>query len=141
MLSHPLDERFRRYGYEDVLYGKHLSLSGIPIFHIDNPLGFSRFEPNERFMTKTEESLETLEEFREELKDHSRMLQMAQRLTALHLRPLLRCLFRMFGKSMRRQLTGHHPSLLIFNLYRLGYLLSLPAQESTCEVNICSVLP
>ncbi len=128
MLSHPLDERFRRYGYEDVLYGKHLSLSSIPIFHIDNPLGFCRFEPNERFMTKTEESLETLEEFREELKDHSRMLQMAQRLTSLHLRPLLSRLFHLFHPTMRRHLTGHHPSLLLFNLYRLGYILSRPTK-------------
>lgn len=129
MLAHPLDERFRRYGYEDVLYGKHLQLSGIPIHHIDNPLGFCRFESNERFMTKTEEGLQTLGELRDELRDQSKMLQMAQRLTALHLRPLLNCLFRAFGKSMRRHLTGHHPSLLIFNLYRLGYLLSPPTTQ------------
>ena len=129
MCAHPLDERFRRYGYEDVLYGKHLQLSGIPIHHIDNPLGFCRFESNERFMTKTEEGLQPLGELRDELRDQSKMLQMAQRLTALHLRPLLNCLFRAFGKSMRRHLTGHHPSLLIFNLYRLGYLLSPPTTQ------------
>ena len=129
MRSHPLDERFRRYGYEDVLYGKHLLLSGIPIFHIDNPLGFCRFESNERFMTKTEEGLQTLYEFREELRDNSRMLQMAQKVTNLHLRPLLKCLYRTFRKPMRKHLTGHHPSLLVFNLYRLGYILSLPVSQ------------
>ena len=46
MLQHPFDERFRHYGYEDVLFGKQLQQHAIPIHHMDNPLSFERFEPN-----------------------------------------------------------------------------------------------
>ena len=43
ILQHPFDERFRHYGYEDVLLGKTLRQHQIPITHIDNPLGFQAF--------------------------------------------------------------------------------------------------
>ena len=39
MLQYPFDERFRHYGYEDVLLGKTLQRHHIPMLHIDNPLG------------------------------------------------------------------------------------------------------
>ena len=40
MLAHPFDNRFRHYGYEDVLFGKEMEQQGIAIHHIDNPLSF-----------------------------------------------------------------------------------------------------
>lgn len=125
MLSHPLDERFRRYGYEDVLFGKTLQKAGIGITHIDNPLGFNRFESNERFMEKTEEGLETLSMFRDELSGYSRLLQLSERLDHLHLSWLIRGIHRLVGPSLRRQLTGNHPSVLGFKIYRLGYFLGI----------------
>ena len=124
MLSHPLDERFKHYGYEDVLFGKTLLQAGIPILHIDNPVGFCRFESNERFVSKTEESIQTLHNFNDELIEYSRLAQLADRLRSLHLQTPLRFLFRLLSKSMRQHLTGQHPTLPIFNLYKLCYLLS-----------------
>ena len=43
-LAHPFDNRFRRYGYEDVLWGKHLQEQHIDLLHIDNPMSFEIFE-------------------------------------------------------------------------------------------------
>ena len=60
MLQYPLDERFRYYGYEDVLFGKTLKENHINISHIDNPLGYNHFIGNMTFVAKTEESLHTL---------------------------------------------------------------------------------
>ena len=74
MRSHPFDERFRYYGYEDVLFGKTLKADGIKIKHIDNPLGFNTFEDNPSFIAKTEEGLRTLHTFRQELRGYSRLL-------------------------------------------------------------------
>ena len=125
MLAHPLDERFRRYGYEDVLFGKTLESAGVDIKHVDNPLGFNRFEPNERFMKKTEEGLQTLYSFREELTDYSRMLAVCRRLKALHLSWLFRGIHRLAGTRIRHLLTGNHPSVFWFKVYRLGYFLDL----------------
>ena len=45
MLECPFDERFRQYGYEDVLMGKQLRRQQITIAHIDNPAGFDTFGP------------------------------------------------------------------------------------------------
>ena len=124
MLAHPLDERFTRYGYEDVLFGKSLASAGIAIRHIDNPLGFDRFESNSRFMQKTDESIETLTRFADELRGYSRLLDFSDTIRRRHLHPLCSLAYRLTGKAIRRQLTGNHPSLLLFKVYKVLKIVS-----------------
>lgn len=124
-LSLPLDERFRRYGYEDVAWGKQLAEAGITISHIDNPVAFDRFETNESFIEKTEESLQSLHTFQDELFNYSRLLRTARQLRRWHLSPLCRLWFRLNGKRWRRRLCGTSPSLHLFNIYKLFFLLSV----------------
>ena len=123
MLDHPFDVRFRHYGYEDVIFGKQLQQNGIPILHIDNPIGFDHFESNVSFVGKTEEALRTLYHFRTELQGYSRMLTHVSRLAPIV--PLIRLFHRVCGRWERRHLIGSHPTLLVFRLYRLGYYISL----------------
>ena len=124
-LAHPLDTRFRRYGYEDVLMGKQLQEAGIAIEHIDNPVLFDRFDSNERFVEKTEEALQTLHDFREELTGYSRMLDVAGKLKRWGLvRPYL-FIYNRMKEKWRSNLCGRAPSLLQFKLYKVGYYLSL----------------
>ena len=125
MTTHLFDERFRHYGYEDVLLGKRLEQDGIPIQHIDNPLSFEVFETNTDFVSKTEEGLRTLYQFRNKLQGYSRLLTISSSTTVSLLRPLIRLCHRLFGNKMRQRLTGSHPSLFLFKLYKLGYFLSL----------------
>ncbi len=125
MLARPLDERFKKYGYEDVLFGKQLKKAGIEIFHIDNPLGFNRFESNQRFLEKTEEGLRTLYEFRNELNGYSRLLELSNRLQKWHMSGLVRCLYDCFHLSIKKNLQGEKPSLFLFKVYRLTYFFSL----------------
>ena len=120
MLEHPFDERFRNYGYEDVLFGKAMEQAAIPILHIDNPMSFEVFEENEHFVSKTEEGLRTLYQFRHELKGYSRLLDRVQNLSPTP----IRWWHKLFGAIERRNLTGKHPSLMVFNLYKIGYFLS-----------------
>lgn len=122
-LNNPFDERFRHYGYEDVLLGKQLQVAGIPVSHIDNPMSFEVFETNLQFVQKTEEGLRTLHQFQAELQGYSSLLSLANRLR--HLAPLVRLWHRLNNRWERRQLTGSHPSLTVFNLYRLGYFMTL----------------
>lgn len=121
--QHPFDERFRHYGYEDVLMGKMLQLSAVTIRHIDNPLSFEVFETNEHFLTKAEESLRTLHQFCDELQGYSGLLSLANRLRPVA--PIIRFWHTLNKKWERRLLTGPHPSLKLFQLYRLGYFMSL----------------
>jgi glycosyltransferase involved in cell wall biosynthesis len=121
ILQYPFDERFKHSGYEDVLFGKTLSLKGASILHINNPLVLDNFEDNNNYMQKCERNLRTLYQFQDELQGYSRLLDLANRLP----RPLVRYLHRHYRLWERRLLTGNHPSLLLFNLYRLGYFLSI----------------
>lgn len=129
MLQFPFDERFRRYGYEDVLQGKLFRQHGIAITHIDNPLGFDTFEGNEQFLRKTEEGLRTLHEFRQELRGYNNLLTLVNGIHVGMVRSLLRCLHRLFAPLERRNLVGHQPSLIIFKLYKLGYYLTLTEND------------
>ena len=125
ILSHPLDERFKHYGYEDVLLGKALLLAGIHILHIDNPVGFDHFESNGRFMEKTDEALSALHTFRAELQGYSRLLALTDRLGRWHLTPLISGLYRLTGKAIRRRLSGSSPTPTLFKVYKLLRMASL----------------
>ena len=125
ILQHPFDERFRHYGYEDVLLGKTLRQHQSPITHIDNPLGFHTFESNSDFIVKTEEGLRTLYQFRRDLRGYSRLLTFVSGIHISLILSLIRLWHRLFQKAERRNLCGSRPSLLVYKLYRLGYFLSL----------------
>lgn len=128
--AHPLDTRFRAYGYEDVFLGKELEHHGIKVLHIDAPLGFSQFETNAQFMAKTEEGLRTLCQFREELQGYSTLLYHVEKLRRLRLTSLVLFVFRQWRKRWRSNLQSAQPSLLRFKLYKLGYYLQLIADEA-----------
>ena len=128
--AHPLDTRFRAYGYEDVFLGKELEHHGIKVLHIDAPLGFSQFETNAQFMAKTEEGLRTLCRFREELQGYSTLLYHVEKLRRLRLTSLVLFVFRQWRKRWRSNLQSAQPSLLRFKLYKLGYYLQLIADEA-----------
>ena len=125
LLQWPFDERLRRYGYEDVLFGKMMEMQKVTINHIDNPLSFEVFESNTDFMGKTEEGLQTLCAFREELNGYSRLLEHANRIPRFP----VRLWHQLFAGLERRTLTGRHPSLAVFNLYKLGYLVTLLSKK------------
>lgn len=126
MLSHPFDDRFRYYGYEDVLFGKQLREANIAITHIDNPIGFCTFESNPDFISKTEEGLQTLYRFRDELRGYSRLITIVNGIHIPLVRSFIRLLFRIFGPLIRKNLCSPRPNIRLYNIYKLGYYLSLP---------------
>lgn len=125
MENHPFDERIRTYGYEDVLLGKQLQQSGTAILHIDNPVGLDKFESNKSFVAKAEESLRTLHTFSADLKGYSTLLDYADTLRRRNMLWAIRLWHKLFGSAERRQITGKHPSLRVFNMYKLGYYATL----------------
>lgn len=125
MLEHPFDNRFKAYGYEDVLFGKQMKAAGVDIEHIDNPMRIDTFETNEEFVAKSEEALRTLHDFRDELAGYSNMLNAIDRIRRFVPLPLIKAWHKAMGNMERRNLTGRHPDLTIFKIYKLGYYLSL----------------
>ncbi len=124
MEQFPFDERFRYYGYEDDIFGKIMQENHVPIEHIDNPIGFSRFESNEEFLRKTEEGLRTLFKFRDELTGCSQLLNIANRIEKWKLACMVRTFHHLFHRLEYRQLCSTSPSLFVFKLYKLGYFMT-----------------
>lgn len=125
MIQHPFDERFKRYGYEDVLFGKQLRNAGISILHIDNAVNIDDLEPNDVFVRKTEESLETLRCFSDDLRGYSRMITFAEGIHSGCVVRAIKLWHKLMGGLERRILCGKNPNLTIFKLYKLGYYLTL----------------
>ena len=123
MLAYPFDERFRHYGYEDVLLGKTLRQHHVAIRHIDNPMGFCTFEANETFVLKTEEGLRTLYEFRDDLRGYSRLLTFVAGIHIPLVKTMIRFVFRLTGQAVRRNLCSARPNLSLFKFYKIGYYL------------------
>ena len=124
-LEKPFTEKIKKYGYEDVLFGKSLKDRGVGILQIDNPIGFTKFEGNGEFVAKTEESLRTLMLFADDIKGYNSLLALYERLKNCRLLPLVQLWHRLFGGMERRNLTGCSPCLRLFNIYRLGYFVCL----------------
>ena len=124
MLEHPLDINYRGYGYEDVAYGKQLKDAEIKITHINNPVGFSKFENNCDFIAKTEESIRTLKAHRKELYGYSRIILFAEKLRKYHLGGAIDSLYRRSHNKWRKRLCEGKGSLLLLNLYKVGYYIN-----------------
>lgn len=121
----PFDERFTRSGYEDVLFGKMLKQQQVCVTHIDNPVMMTEFEENAAYVTKIERSMRTLYTFRDELQGYSRILTFDKGIHIGAIRGLIRLWHWVFGAMERRNLCGKRPCLKLFNIYRMGYYLSL----------------
>jgi len=119
ILEHPFNENITRYGYEDVLFGKTLCEAGHNIRFISNPVVLTSFEDNESFVKKTEEAMQTLHDFKTELDGYSAIPKLA------FLRPVLKPLYGVFGKLIRRNLVGQNPHVSLLQLYRVLYYCSL----------------
>lgn len=124
MLEHPLDTNYRGYGYEDVAYGKQLKDAGIKITHINNSVGFSKFESNCDFIAKTEESLRTLKAHQKELHDYSRIILFTERLRKYHMRGIINSLYKKSHNKWRKRLCEGKGSLLLLKLYKAGYYIN-----------------
>ena len=125
MVNCPFDERFKRSGYEDVLLGKKFRQQGVEVAHIENPLMMTNYEDNGDYVVKIERSLQTLYDFRHELRGYSRLLTLSDGIHLSVVRSAIVLVFRLCRPLMRRNLCGKHPSMTVFDLYRIGYYLTL----------------
>lgn len=121
----PYDESIIGYGYEDVMLGKCLQLAGIGVMHIDNPVAYTTFESNSRYLEKLEEALRTLHAAAPRLQGFSPLLAVINQMQRCRMLWLVRCWHRLFGGMERRWLSGRKPSLLVLKLYKLGYYATL----------------
>lgn len=128
MLYTPFNEQIKRYGYEDVLFGKELKSKNINILHIDNPVVFSTFESNVDFLRKTDEGITTLSEFDTLLGDYSRLVPIYEKLKRYHLQGFTKFVFQVTEPAIKRILTSRHPSLALFSFYKVGKYITMKSK-------------
>ncbi len=119
------DERFVRYGYEDIFIARDMERNGIGIRHIDNPTVFCGYEDNRVYLEKTVESLLTLKEYEPELYDYSRLLQIVKTIKRTRLESCFRNLYKLKKQSWISNLEGSSPSMLVFDLFKIGFYLNI----------------
>ncbi len=124
ILNIKFDTRFRKYGYEDVFWGKQLKENNIPILHIDNPILLDDLETNAEYIRKMEEGMDTLYSFKEELKEYSCVINTSQLLEKLRLRYLFNIIFNIFKNKIRKNLTSNRPFVSLLNIYKLGVFIN-----------------
>lgn len=116
------------YGYEDVVFIKQLKENNIPIQHIENRLIHFNTESSLTFIKKTEKAITTLHQLignnKLDLKDTKlgkayRIIQFWQLDIVIHF------LFKRLSKQMIVNLTSSNPSLIVLDLYKLGYFCLL----------------
>ncbi len=127
-LSNPFDESIIKYGYEDLVFLIHLKKKGIIVKHIDNPTYHLGLETSQQFLDKTKTGLENLKLITKYIPlDHSesKILRTYFFLKRFHLVSLISFLFKKKEKEITNNLLSQKPSLLLFDLYKLGYYCSI----------------
>mgnify|MGYP002623706828 CR=1 FL=1 len=117
------DERYDGYGYEDVQFGQDLIRAGYTIHPINNPLLNNDIEDNSTFLRKTEEALRAAHRHRHDIGHCVKIHQIYSKYKPLS--PLMQMGYKLFAPLLRRNLLSAHPSLVLFNLYKLGYYACL----------------
>jgi len=122
------DERLQGYCNEDTLFGIELKKKGVIISHIDNPLYHIGLEDSKAFLSKIEEGLRNYHKINYLYNndplfiESCKILRVEKKIKKLHLAKYFKRLFLVSRNMMYRNLTGKNPRLLIYDLYRLGYL-------------------
>lgn len=115
------DTRCKEYGYEDALLGLELKERGYTVKHINNPLIHNGIDTNESFLQKTEAAMRTLSGLEGIMQQYAGTSRAYRLLQKFHLRIPFIFLFTCTQRLIRNNLLSHHPSLSLFQLYKLGY--------------------
>jgi hypothetical protein len=118
----------KNYGYEDLVFIKQLKENKVPIQHINNMLIHFNSETSIAFLNKTEDAVKTLHQLisnKKLLIEDIKIGKASKMIHLLHLESLARFLFKKTSTKLIANLTSSHPSLIILDLYKLGYFLNL----------------
>ena len=73
--------------------------------------------------------MKTLLTLENDMKGYSGVTDMAHILQKTRLLKTSAALFKTLEKQIRRNLTGNKPSLFLFNIYKLGYFITLKSRQ------------
>ncbi|WP_281635963.1 glycosyltransferase [Flavobacterium marginilacus] len=130
--QYPFDENITQYGYEDLCFMTTLEANNIKVTHIENPVFHLNLETSNLFLNKTKTALENLVyivNFKKiDLKD-SKIITVYSLLKKLKLIHFTAYFFNLFEDKITAQLISDKPSLLLFDLYKLGHFCRLQTKH------------
>ena len=127
-LQHPFDESFTKYGYEDLLFFSVLKANHFEISQIENPTFHLNLETSIAFLNKTKIALENLAflyDSKKIIREESKIIASFEFLRKLKLTKVLAFFFKKNQTRIEQNLFSLKPSLLLFDLYKLGYFCTL----------------
>ncbi len=122
------NETIIKYGYEDVLFVQDLKTALINITHINNAVFHLGLEDNLVFLEKTKEAITNLKMLisNNVVKgENIKILGVYKALKRCRISFLFSSMYKLFNKLFEVNLRGKHPSLIVFDLYKLSYFCFL----------------
>ena len=127
-LSNPFDKSITNYGYEDLVFLSELKEKRVLVAHIDNPTFHLGLETSQEFLGKTKIALDNLKSIAKtnpRASSESKILKTYIVLKRLYLASLISFIFKKNKRNIERNLLSQKPSLLLFDLYKLGYYCTI----------------
>ena len=125
-LSIGLDESIKNYGHEDTKFGEKLKEGNINIIHIDNAVVHEGLDDTESFLKKTIEGVENLFKISKEgYGTSSSLFKLFNFINNYHAVKMVLWMLQPFYALMLKNLRSQHPSLKIYDLYKLYHLLKI----------------
>jgi glycosyltransferase involved in cell wall biosynthesis len=122
------DEKIGTYGYEDYSFISTLKLRNIAIEHIENPLFHLNLETSEVFLSKTKIAIQTLLSLSKDnpaVTKQNKITQLHRTLCFFKMDYIVSKLFQRLELKLEENLTSKKPSLIAFDIYKIGYFCSL----------------
>lgn len=122
------DSHLLKYGHDDTQLSYALSLLHAKVNHIENPIEHGDIDTNTVYLKKTKSSIENLLFLFEEKKidaNFSKLISLLLLLNRLKLTYFISKFYLLFEKILFKQLEGKNPNLLVFNIFRIGYLCKI----------------
>lgn len=115
------------YGY-DILFASRMKQKRINVLHIDNEVFHLGIETSVDYLKKSEDALQTYLTFWREgdiTSEDNKLIKLFVILKRYKLNFIVSSFFKLAASSLRKNLLGEHPSIALFQLYRLSYLCTL----------------
>jgi glycosyltransferase involved in cell wall biosynthesis len=126
--KYPFDVDITKYGYEDLCFLNTLRSNEIALVHIENPTYHLNLESSLQFLSKTKIALQNLAFLVDSKKitsEDSRLFSAYETLREYRLASVFRFLFRKTENKLTTNLLSEKPSILIFDLFKLGYFCTI----------------
>lgn len=122
------NEKITKYGYEDLVFSQDLKANDFKIKHIDNPVIHLGLDSSKVYIKKVEQAMHNLVQLhRQEIITgrEVKLLELYYKLQKFRIIGGVKNLFKLIRSLLIKNLISNHPSMVLFDFYRLGYLCTI----------------